>query len=344
MKFSKLKEKSLCFPLVAAAITIALVACGPQAQNFSILGASQSTFQGSVANNKVDILWVVDNSGSMLLKQQNLRDGFDSFADVFVTKGFDFRMGIVTTDTRTVAAGGQESFFQGSPTVITSSTPSFASTFKTNIVVGAGGFFAAKGLDAIVTSLNSTNLAGNNSSFLRSDAHLAVIVLSDADDNDSTTTTAQVTAFLDTLKPQKYDVLARTYKNNYTISAVVAPSASDANCDTNYGVGTYEKGTKFISLANSTNGSVASICDATFGSGLTTISQRIAEAITEIPLSSVPNLSTLTVAFNTSIVPQNATNGWTYSSTGNKIVFHGTYIPTDNTAISINYIPNDITR
>jgi len=43
-------------------------------------------------------------------------------------------------------------------------------------------------------------------------------------------------------------------------------------------------------------------------------------------------------------VAKDATNGWTYSSSGNKIVFHGSAIPSDNTSIGIDYTPNDIIR
>ena len=94
----------------------------------------------------------------------------------------------------------------------------------------------------------------------------------------------------------------------------------------------------------SLNGSIANICAANFSTGLSQISQRIAEAITEIPLGRAPDASTIQILFNGSVVPQSATDGWTYDATGNKIVFHGNYIPRDNTSISINYTPADIIR
>ena len=143
-----------------AACGLLLMSCGPKAANFSILPAGQSTYQGNIANNKVDILWVIDNSGSMLTKQQNLAAGFNSFANVFVNKGFDFRMAIVTSDTKSAGAGGQQGEFQGTPKIISSNNPSFASIFQTNVIVGAGGDSAAKELDAIdrkSTRLNSSH-------------------------------------------------------------------------------------------------------------------------------------------------------------------------------------------
>ncbi len=361
MNFCKHKKKWLRNTALTATCSLALTACGPKAASFSILAANQGTFQGSTANNKVDILWVIDNSGSMATKQNNLSVGFNSFSNVFVNKGFSFNMGIVTSDTRTTGLGGQAGIFQGAPSVISDTTIGFAALFQNNVKVGQAGDSAAKELHAIELATGAL-LNTTNTGFLRSDAHLAVIILSDADDNDSAAsgaTTATTLAHLQALKPDVYDVSSRTYKKNFTVSAVAVNSMTDTDCydmdqdgfvdnDGNLDgipdVQLYEEGVKFKTLVTATNGSFASICKADFSDGLNTISQRIAEAITEIALARVPDQSTITILFNGTSVPQSATHGWTYEATGNKIVFHGDYIPQDNTSIEIGYIPNDIIR
>ena len=324
------------------AVFVAFLAtsCGPSAPNLSILPAGQSSYQGSLANNKVDVLWVIDNSGSMLTKQQNLATSFDSFTTIFLNKGFDFNMAIATTDTR-ASPTGQAGLFQGAPTVINTSTPNFSNTFKANVVVGSFGDPNAKALDAIQLSLSGALLSGSNTGFLRNEAHLAVVILSDADDNDSAASVNSTDAFLNSLKPDKYDVIARTYKKNYTVSSVIVDTsnASNSACPM-----PFEDGVKFKQISTLTGGGIASICEANFSQGLTNISKRIAEAITEIPLARIPQTNTLSVKFNGTAVPNDGTNGWTYQSSGNKIVFHGNYIPMDQTSIDINYIPNDIIR
>jgi hypothetical protein len=210
--------------------------------------------------------------------------------------------------------------------------------------VGDTGAANAQSLDAIISSLGTAKLAGVNTGFLRADAHLAVIIVTDDDDGDvnfglgSTASTADVISHLQTLKPDKFDVISRTYKKNFTVSAVMVDT------DTTGCVAPFSPGVEYRSLVNDTSGSIANICANDFSSGLSQISQRIAEAITEIPLSRTPDVSTIQILFNASAVPQNATDGWTYSSTGNKIVFHGNYIPRDNTSISVNYTPSDIIR
>lgn len=363
MNFSKQNKIGLKLLGVAVLSATTLVACGPKAPSFAILAAGQSTFQGSTANNKVDVLWVIDNTGSMYTKQQKLGDGFSSFISTFTTKNFDFHMGVTTTDI--LSGTGQGGELQGlpypytHPTDITKSipvnyngangsiiklldnnTPDLAGHFAANARVGILGNPNGTGLDAIELALSPSVLAGANAGFLRSEAHLAVIVVSDADDNDSNpATVASVTSTLQALKPDRFDVISRTYKKNFTVSAVVVSDPTDTNC-----VAPFEEGLKFKALASATNGSIANICDANFATGLTSISQKIAEAITEIPLSRVPDTSTISITFNGVVVPNDATNGWTYVSSGNKIVFHGTAIPTDNTSIAINYIPADIIR
>jgi hypothetical protein len=344
MKIIKLLEKTQTFRTVGALSLSLLAGCGPQSPDFAILGASESTYQGSVANNKVDLLFVIDNSGSMIPQQTKLANSLSSFANVFVTKGFDFHVGVITTD---MADPAQSGLLQGTPRVL-SNGPSFLSDFQTNVQVGDGGSAYELPFDAIIEGLSDANVAGANSGFLRADAHLAVIVISNEDQDNvnpggTPKTVSEVVSFLNQLKPEKFDVLSRTYKKNYTVSAVVAPSVSDPECVA-LGAGAFDEGPKITALANLTNGSVASICKPDFSSGLTQISQRIAEAITEIALATVPNQSTIKITFNGSEVPQDAADGWTYSSAGNKIIFHGDAIPTDNTSIAIDYIPNDIIR
>lgn len=53
----------------------------------------------------VDILWVVDNSGSMADEQASLATNFNSFIDRFLDQNINFKMGIITTDPRDGFAG-----------------------------------------------------------------------------------------------------------------------------------------------------------------------------------------------------------------------------------------------
>lgn len=62
---------------------------------------NQETFsQTENSSTGVDILWVIDNSGSMSQEQQNLADGVDQFFDQLNNAGVDFRLAATTTDAR----------------------------------------------------------------------------------------------------------------------------------------------------------------------------------------------------------------------------------------------------
>ena len=48
--------------------------------------------------NKVDVLWVIDNSGSMEQEQQALILSFESFIQYFIDSDLDWHIGVTSTD------------------------------------------------------------------------------------------------------------------------------------------------------------------------------------------------------------------------------------------------------
>src|SRR5882724_6287677 len=74
------------------------VGCGSH-PSYSILPSGQAFKQSASSfNNQLDILWVVDNSGSMAPLQTNMTTNFSSFISNFQTLGYDFRMAVTGTD------------------------------------------------------------------------------------------------------------------------------------------------------------------------------------------------------------------------------------------------------
>src|SRR6266404_9491581 len=82
---------------VIATIGSIMVGCGSNGTSYSLLSTGQSFKQAKV-NAKIDMLWVVDNSGSMLPLQQNMTANFNSFISQFVTKGYDFHLGVTSSE------------------------------------------------------------------------------------------------------------------------------------------------------------------------------------------------------------------------------------------------------
>src|ERR1700679_482844 len=82
------------------ATMIAATGCGQKGSSFDLLATADSFKQATATiNPKMDILWVVDNSGSMLPNQNNLTSNFSSFITSFNTNSnsFDFQMAVTTS-------------------------------------------------------------------------------------------------------------------------------------------------------------------------------------------------------------------------------------------------------
>src|SRR5579859_3306208 len=187
----------------AAAASAVLAGCNSGRLN-ALPATNKEIFYQGGQTPPVDILWVVDNSPSMCDKQQKLSANFHAFMQYFSALNLDFHLAIVTTDT--YQGNGM---FQGTPAVIDKNTPNYEAVFESSVVVGCSGNNMERGLQAARSALDTpatTPFSGNydnqttypngvsgiapNINFLRANAVLAIIVVSDEDDQslDWTTT------------------------------------------------------------------------------------------------------------------------------------------------------------
>jgi len=154
------------------------------------------------ACDRMDILFVVDNSGSMLEEQQNLADNFPRFIEVldaFVDGDLDYRVGITTT-------GRDYTYYIDSPigALPTSQTggdngallqrcdmsrpwiertdADRIDTFACAAQVGDEGPSMEMPLAVVREAFTDRVNDGSNAGFLRQDALLAIVVLTDEDD------------------------------------------------------------------------------------------------------------------------------------------------------------------
>jgi len=166
-----------------------------QAAPYQVDSFQQQTIQ------KVDILWIISNSGAMQAKQDQLKANFVSFMQFLVAQQIDFHLGVITTDVYDPQQSGRLINAAGlSAPWIDSSTPNPIVAFAANASVGTAGshdvmpFLA--GMLALTPPLTPTTPAspdagaancanGTNGPecFLRPDAALYVVILSDHEDN-----------------------------------------------------------------------------------------------------------------------------------------------------------------
>ncbi len=343
--------------MLTLAVTLGLglfTACGDKESSFSILPDSNIFYQnGSNLNSKIDILWVIDNSGSMETSQQNVANNFNSFINGFVTKNLDFKIAVIDTgawQTQFTNNKNQSRFRDGNSThsgvfVITPSTPNLVQTFMTNVMLGTSG----TGDERMHSSFKQALLNSQNAGFVRPDSHLAIINLTDEDDfshdtaqsighnyNDpSLIPIANYVSWLD----QFTGTSGATRR--YSVSTV---SILDQACETQLNSGQF--GGRIIArrvneLVDATGGIKGSLC-GDFATSLNAIAANIIELSTQFFLDREPIPESIQVFVDDVLVNPSATNGWTYNPAALSVVFHGSAIPNQGAKIYVKYDPKNI--
>lgn len=353
MKTNIAKKLSLILML-----STGLVACDKGSTSFSLLSESQAFKQSSVlVPRKIDILWVIDNSGSMASSQTNLANNFSSFINNFSSKNYDFHMAITTTDAYLDYYYGtltRSRFKEGSGTthtgvyVMDPLTPNLSSVFTTNIKQGTNGSGDERAFSSFEAALKNTN----NTGFLRPGSFLAVIVVSDEDDfshldyqngtsgyyftenyNDpKMLPISYYTNYLDTLTN------STTSQRNYSVNAI---TILDSACLAQLNNSSQKISQRYQQIADQTGGSKISLC-GDFASGLNILSNNILELASSFQLDREPYVESISVVVDGVVVPQNSANGWTYDATSNSINFHGSSIPSADSNVIINFDPKNV--
>lgn len=142
---------------------------------------------------QVDILLVVDNSCSMQDEQDKLSEGFDAFVEYFDIADVDYQIGIITTDMESPDHQGR---LVGSITdrIITRDTADAEETFRDNVRVGVTGSAFERGLDVAEAALTD-HIDGHNAGFIREDALLSIIFVSDEEDASVSPVNTMINAF-----------------------------------------------------------------------------------------------------------------------------------------------------
>ncbi len=185
--------------------------------NFGVNVPRQCDAYQQLAVRKVDILWVVDSSGSMAPKQARLAANFQGFINqlAMANPPIDFHIGVTSTDTDDSNARGKlrpwslgsagEDYISCTPNAgaLVCNTGADVNTVVTAFgqmsAVGINGSASERGLYAaylaLTNPLNITTPAFDR--FIRPDAALYVVVVSDEDDASCTPMTRQTTCTAD---------------------------------------------------------------------------------------------------------------------------------------------------
>ncbi len=313
--------KTLLFSIVAVGLIV-----GCNKQTYSLPSESQVFEQIVQYNNKVDVLLMVDNSSSMDTYQNRLAEQAPGMVAALNQLGMDYRIAVVTTDMR---GGGNGGSLVGNPKVLSASTPNLASLLTTRIRQGNGGSDLERGLQSIETALNA------DTEFLRADAMLAVIALSNEDDY-SAGTASFYKQYFDAKKPkfQAFNGEAQGWLVNF----IGVPNLQ-SSCSTALDGIYKEPGLKWIDLANASGGLVQPVCDTSLANAMENIRKRIVQVLTDFHLGRKPLVDSILVKVDGQVVPRSSVNGWDYIEDGYLVRFYGTAVPGADAKISIDFDP-----
>jgi hypothetical protein len=280
--------------------------------SLSGFGASDSiheeTFEQDLYE-AVDVLWVVDNSGSMSDDLETVARNFSSFIQVFIDLGLDWQMGVITTDMDNPDYSGK---LVGP--YLTPTSPDVVGEFIDQITLGSNGSATEKGFEATEAALSAPLVNGHNAGFLRTDAALAAIVISD-EDNSSTWGASSFVSWYESLK------------------ATQDMTTFNAICE-----GIFMSCSKYAAAADSTGGITGDIASTDYASILESISYTAAGMTVSFDLDYVPSdLGRMEVTVDGIDVPQDPFNGWTYDTVDESVTFHGSWIPAPGSSGTIAY-------
>ena len=327
--------KKLCLKLLLVGL---LVGCSNDV-NFSVPSTSQDFNQTLAYNNKVDFLFIMDNSDSMAKARVNLFNSLPGLVEALNKLKLDFRL--ASTSTTMASWFSMAGRLFGEPKYITSETPNFLAKLKERILIeGPPGSSIEKGLDSMLNVLSETYQNSEGQNFLRSDSLLVVVYVTNEDDgsdkiNSSSKTdqTKYYSDFLNSLKPTWSNGERGWIFNFVGLTSLNEPCSTGSN-------GTKIPGIRLMELANKSKGRIESICQANLGFAVSNIKARIMQFLTDYKLNSIPNVDSIKVFINGAEIPKNDVNGWSYIANLNVVRFNGNAVPTADADIRIDFTPN----
>ena len=260
---------------------------------------------------KTDIVFALDRSCSMGPDLSAVEANFTSFLSSLSSVNADYNIGIAIAD---------DGCFSGGVWLDPTQTYVDQLLILNEMIYGATAFpgnYTERAFNLFEAALNPTNLGTGdcNEGFLRDDALLALIGISDEDDQ-SYDYWLDYVLYFQGLKADPADVV---------FHAIGGPPPS--GCETAmYYSGMYE-------AVAWTAGQFISICEPDYSAALTAIAEGSVNVMTAFPLSNTPIPETIVVRID-GVVEK---SGWNYDFNSNEVVFQTNYIPNGGSFIEIEY-------
>lgn len=261
------------------------------------------------AASKVDVLFVIDDSGSMDSHQRSLAQNAPAMASKMKSRG-SLNVAVTTTAMCSTDKSKPEWCTQGkfmAPGVLKSDMPDFIDQLTKSFLVGTMGTAMEEMFSPVIAALTPPLSDNENKGFLRLDAALAVVILTDAEDQ-SELSAEDFVAKLEAIKG----------KGNFNVHGIIVPTV-DTNCNRD---GSGSNPLKIERAIELTGGMTHNICDANYAAILEKIG-TVAEATMErtIRLPFTPIKGSIVVKYgNITLLAGDMYFGWVYDSKQNAVI------------------------
>jgi hypothetical protein len=277
---------------------------------------------------KADILWVIDNSCSMFDEQARLIQNLSGFVALADSINSDYQMAVTVTDAFSSLAGTFEECYPH-PRVIGNTYARRENAFRCLFEVGINGSGREAGLgaarQALLRAQAGTSIPLNpNVGFLRDDASLAIVVMSDEEDQSIESQALLRDYFWSVKGPSRVKLHA-------IAGPVTGPCPTDRNI---------APGIRYKRMTEDTGGQYFSICEADWGPVLEGLGLNVFTPLSEWQLSQAAVPSSVTVVVDGVPVPWDAVNGFVYDASSNTVRFNGTSVPRPSAQIDVEYLGN----
>lgn len=269
-----------------------------------------------VVPTKSDVLMVMDDSCSMAAHQANVANSFLALPPI------DYQIAVTTTDNGLGGLQGKFVTASAHPeSIISVSTPDGLAKLQAKVQPGTLGSGVVQPLATAVRALTPPLSNNDNSGFVRSDAHLGVLIVTDKEDFSAQTSGYYYDALL--------NVKGWRARNQFSVSAMTCPLTGPGRVD---------------AVAELSGGGRGELCNpATFNQQLTALTSRAFGARTVYFLkatAAVTALSPVEVKIDSVLVAPTAPSGakrWSFDSVKNAVVFEPQFAPQPGQLLELQY-------
>lgn len=260
---------------------------------------------------QADILFVVDNSGSMSTHQANLAANIPQFtAEFFRAPILDYNIAVVSTDVDGFASPSRGRFAgTGANKVVNKRTPNADTVLQNNLKLGVGGSGTEAPFDAVQMAMDPALLATENTGFARKHSAFVVIFITDAEDQSSIDPQGLYNFILNMKGNRK--------KKAFAFGALIP--TTETNCDRD----AFQPPTlieQFLGMFPLAGSNEMNLCAPDFGKRLAEAAASIVNEVgNKIYLSRRPDIKTLRVTYGAADLPNDSRTGWTFDPRENAI-------------------------